>query len=261
MIGIFDSGIGGLTVVKEIFRQMPQYQLLYFGDTARTPYGNRGDEVIKKYAEEATQILIKRGAQIIVVACNSASAIAYDYLRTKFGVPIFEVVTPAVERAVATTRNKKIGAIGTRATINSGIYERLIKEKNKDIQVFQNSAPLLVPLAEEGWLNKPETKMILKKYLLPLKTKQIDTLIMACTHYPFLRPMIQAKIGQRVKLIDPAEEVVLRIKQYLEQNSTVGKKLPRNNHHQFLVSDLTSRGQNMASQWLGYNVKLEEIKI
>jgi len=267
MIGIFDSGLGGLTVVKKFQEILPQYQLLYFGDTARTPYGNRGEEVIKKYAEEAAQILIKRGAQIIVVACNTASAIAHDYLRKKLLVPVFEVVTPAVEKAVAMTRNKKIGVIGTRATVNSVVYERLIQSASgrtasqESIRVFSQSAPLLVPLVEEGWLNKPETKMILKKYLLPLKTRQIDTLIMACTHYPFLRQMIQAKIGQRVKLIDPAEEVVLKIKQYLEQNSAVEKKLPRNNHHQFLVSDLTSRGQNLASQWLGHQVKLEKIEI
>jgi len=267
MIGIFDSGLGGLTVVKKFQEILPQYQLLYFGDTARTPYGNRGDEVIKKYAEQDAQILIKHGAQIIVVACNTASAIAYDYLRTKFKVPIFEVVTPAVEKAVAMTRNKKIGVIGTRATINSGVYEKLIKSASgrtasqNNIRVWQNSAPLLVSLVEEGWLSKPESKMILKKYLLPLKTRQIDTLIMACTHYPFLRQMIQVKIGQRVKLIDPAEEVVIKIKQYLEQHPDLEKKLPRNNHHQFLVSDLTSRGQNLASQWLGHNVKLEEIKI
>jgi len=261
MIGIFDSGLGGLTVVKKFQEILSQYQLLYFGDTARTPYGNRGEDVIKKYAEEDAQILIKRGAQIIVVACNSASAIAYEYLRTKFSVPIFEVVTPAAEKAVAMTRNKKIGVIGTRATVNSGIYEKLLTKDNRNIRVFQNSAPLLVPLVEEGWLNKPETKMILKKYLLPLKTRQIDTLIMACTHYPFLRQMIQVKIGQRVKLVDPAEEVVLKVKQYLEQNPTIDKKLPRNDHHQFLVSDLTSRGQNLASQWLGHQVKLEKINV
>jgi len=268
MIGIFDSGLGGLTVVKK-FQEIlpaspaggPQYQLLYFGDTARTPYGNRGEEVIKKYAEQDAQILIKRGAQIIVVACNSASAIAYEHLKNKLTVPVFEVVTPAVEKAITMTKNKRIGVIGTRATVNSGVYEKLIKKSNSDIKVFQNSAPLLVPLVEEGWLNKPETKMILKKYLLPLKTKQIDTLIMACTHYPFLRQMIQVKIGQRVKLIDPAEEVVLKIKQYLEQNSAVEKKLPRSDHHEFLVSDLTSRGQNLASQWLGHQVKLEKVEI
>jgi glutamate racemase len=261
MIGIFDSGLGGLTVVKKFQEILPQYQLLYFGDTARTPYGNRGEEVIKQYAKQDAEILIKRGAQIIVVACNSASAIAYEYLRSELAMPVFEVVTPAAGKATSLTRNKRVGVIGTRATINSGVYEKLIKNNNKDIRIFQNSAPLLVPLVEEGWLNKPETKMILKKYLLPLKTQQIDTLIMACTHYPFLRQAIQEKIGRRVRLVDPAEEVVLKIKEYLEQNSVIDKGLPRNDHHQFLVSDLTSRGQNLASQWLGRNVKLEKIEI
>lgn len=261
MIGIFDSGIGGLTVVKKVFEVLPKYQILYFGDTARTPYGGRGEEVIKKYAFEDAEILIRNGAKIIVIACNTASAVAADFLREKVKVPIFEVVSPAVEKAIQITRNKKIGIIGTRATINSKIYERLIKEKAPEVQVFQNPAPLLVPLVEEGWLKKPETRMIVKKYLFPLKLKQIDTLILACTHYPFLKDIIQRKIGQRVKLVDPGEEVVLKVKKFLEENPEIEQSLLKSNQHRFLVSDLTPKFQELTVKWLGKKVELEEYKI
>ncbi|MGC9048967.1 MAG: glutamate racemase [Patescibacteria group bacterium] len=260
MIGIFDSGIGGLTVVKKVLEVLPEYQILYFGDTARTPYGGRGEEVIKRYALEDAEILIRYGAKIIIVACNTVSAVAIDFLKEKLKVPIFEVVSPAVEKAVRITRNKKIGVIGTRATIHSKIYEKLIKEKNPQIQVFQNPAPLLVSLVEEGWFKKPETKMIVKRYLYPLKFKQIDTLILACTHYPFLREIIQRKVGRRVKLIDPAEEVVLKVKEFLEQNPEIEQSLNKNNQHRFLVSDLTIRSQGLAKNWLGEKIKLEKIK-
>lgn len=268
MIGIFDSGIGGLTVVKKVFEILPpspagesEYQILYFGDTARTPYGGRSEEVIRKYALEDAEILVKQGAKIIVVACNTVSAVAMDFLRSKIKLPIFEVVTPAVEKAIRLTKNNRIGVIGTRATINSRIYEYLIKKENSQIKVFQNSAPLLVPLVEEGWLKKPVTKTIVKKYLYPLKFNQIDTLILACTHYPFLKSIIQRKVGQRVKLVDPAEEVALKIKEFLEQNPKIEKSLKRSRQHKFMVSDLTPKFQELANRWLGRKIKLEEIKI
>jgi glutamate racemase len=261
MIGIFDSGIGGLTVVKRVFEILPGYQILYFGDTARTPYGGRSREVIQKYALEDAEILIENGAKIIIIACNTVSAVAFDFLKEKIKLPIFEVVTPAVEKAIQITRNKRIGVIGTRATVSSKIFEKLIHEKNPQIQVFQNPAPLLVPLVEEGWLKKPETRMIVKKYLLPLKLKQIDTLILACTHYPFLKEIIQRKVGQRVKLVDPGEEVVLKIKKFLTQNPEIEKSLIKDEKHKFMVSDLTPKFQEMAKNWLGREVRLEEIKI
>lgn len=261
MIGIFDSGIGGLTVVKKVFEILPEYQILYFGDTARTPYGGRGEEVIKKYALEDAQILIKNKVKIIIVACNTVSAVAVDFLKEKFKLPIFEVVTPAVEKAIKMTHNKRIGVIGTRATINSKIYPILIQKIASQIETFQNATPLLVPLVEEGWLKKSETKMIVKKYLYPLKLKQIDTLILACTHYPFLREIIQQKVGQRVKLVDPGEEVVLKVKEFLKQNPEIEKTLVKNNQHQFLVSDLTPKFQELAVKWLGRAIKLEEIKL
>lgn len=259
MIGIFDSGIGGLTVVKKFLEILPNYQLLYFGDTARTPYGGRGEKVIKKYSQEDAEFLIKKGAKIIVIACNTASAVAADDLKKKLSVPVFEVVTPAVEKAVAITKNKRIGVIGTRATINSKIYEKLIHEKNPAIKVFSQAAPLLVPLIEEGWLKKGETKRIIKSYCHPLRMAQIDTLIMACTHYPLLREQIQLKIGRQVKLVDPGEEMVLKLKEFLEKNSEIRESLGKNKDHQFFVSDLTPRFQEIVFQWLGQKIKLKVI--
>lgn len=261
MIGIFDSGLGGLTVVKEMFKKLPGYQLVYFGDTARYPYGNRGPEIIEQYAHEDARFLLEKGAKIIIIACNTASAIAYPGLRKKFPErPIFEVVGPAVEAAVKKTKNKKIGIIGTRATVNSGMYEKLIKIKDKNIEVFSNPAPLLVPLVEENWLKKPETKMILKKYLYPLKLKQVDTLILGCTHYPFLKEIIQEKMGKRVTLIDSAEEVVKKVEQYLSENRESAEKL-KGEKHDFFVSDLTVQGQQLADKWFDNKVKLEYLSL
>lgn len=260
MIGVFDSGIGGLTVVKKIFEFLPEYQILYFGDTARTPYGGRGEETIKKYALEDAEVLVKNGAKMIVVACNTVSAVAMDFLGQRVDLPLFDVVTPAAEKALKVTRSGRIGVIGTRATVNSKIYEHLLKNGNSQIKAFQTIAHLLVPLVEEGWLKNVETKRIVKKYLWPLKLQQIDTLILACTHYPFLREIIQRKIGRQVKLIDPAEEVAKKVKEFLIQNSEIDEGLNKNNQHRFLVSDLTPRLQEMANKWLENDIKLEEIK-
>jgi len=259
MIGVFDSGLGGLTVVKEIFRQLPGYSLVYFGDTARTPYGNKGEAIIKKYAEEDSQFLINQGAKIIIIACNTASAVAYSNLKDKIKQPLFEVINPAVEAAVEATRNKRIGVIGTRATVKTGIYERLIKEKDNRIEVFSQAAPLLVPLVEENWLKRPETKMILKKYLLPLKQKQIDTLVLGCTHYPFLKNIIQQKIGRRVRLIDSAEEVVKDLAKFLEEKPELASQLAKGNGHRFFVSDLTPQAQNLVAKWFNNKIRLEAV--
>lgn len=260
MIGIFDSGIGGLTVVKKMFEILPDYQLLYFGDTARTPYGGRGEEVIKKYAQEDAEFLIQKGVKIIIIACNTVSAVAAEELKKNFSVPVFDVVGPAVEKATQITKNKKIGVIGTRATINSGIYHKLIKEKNENFRIFSQSASLLVPLIEEGWFKRPETKMILRKYLHPLKLANIDTLVLACTHYPIIKDLIQVKIGKKRKIVDSGEEVVFELKEFLEKNKDLEKSLAKNHDHQFYVSDPTLRFQETVNQWLGRKTKVINYK-
>lgn len=262
MIGIFDSGVGGLTVVREVFKQLPDYQIVYFGDTARTPYGNKSENLIKKYAIEDTNFLLGKGANLIIVACNTASAVASDELKAKYkNIPIFEVITPAVKRASEMTKNKRLGIIGTKATIHSQIYEHLIRKNNPEIKVFSKASPLLVPLVEEGWLKKPETKMILKKYLHPLKLKQIDTLILGCTHYPLLKEIIQAKMSKRTNLIDPAQETVKEVKKYLENNPAIEKTLQKGANHQFYFSDISPNLSQMAASWLGQKIEPDLINL
>jgi glutamate racemase len=204
--------------------------------------------------------LIKHGAKIIVIACNTASAVAAEDLKKNLSVPVFEVVTPAVEKAIEVTKNKKIGVIGTRATINSGIYEKLIQEHDNGLKVFSQAAPLLIPLVEEGWLKKSETKTIIKKYLNPLRLANIDSLILGCTHFPLLKDIIKVKIGKSRKLIDPGEEVVLKLKEFLKTNGEIEKSLEKNKNHEFYVSDLTPRFQEIAEKWLGRKIKLSLAK-
>lgn len=259
MIGVFDSGIGGLTVVRELQKELPEYDLIYFGDTARTPYGTKSSETIKKYALEDAQILLDRGAKVIIVACNSASATALNVLKEKLDVPVFEVITPAVKRALELTQNKRIGVIGTTATINSNIYEKLLKQENNNVEVISHACPLLVPLVEEGWLDMCETKMIVKKYLHSLRVKNVDTLILGCTHYPLLKKIIQPRIGKRVNLVDSAEEVVREFKKFLQDNPRL--ELSKNSKSKFLVSDVSSRFKNIAEKWLDKKVELEQVDV
>jgi len=257
MIGIFDSGVGGLTVVKELVQQLPGYDIVYFGDTARTPYGTKSRETVISYAVENTEFLIGKGAGIIVMACNSASSVATDTLREKFDVPVFEVITPAVELLVKISEKCHVGVIGTRATINSGIYERKILEKKPGARVYSTPCPLLVPLVEEGWLKKPETRMIVKKYLHPLKKKRIDTLILGCTHYPILKNIIMHKIGKRVKIIDSSIAIAGMVKEYLDETPDIDKILEKNGKAEFFVSDYTAQFEKTAKTLLGGNINLK----
>ncbi len=260
MIGIFDSGIGGLTVVREVLDKLPQYRIVYFGDTARTPYGTKSQKTIIDYSIEDTEFLISKGAKVIIVACNSASSVAFETLRERFTLPIFEVIRPAVEKTLRVTRKKRVGVIGTRATVGSGIYERLLKEARPEIEVFSQACPLLVPLVEEGWLNRPETRRVVRKYLFSLKMKQIDTLVLGCTHYPLLKPVIQNKMGKKVQVIDSSQEVALWVKEYLETNPEISASLiPTDGEegHRFYVSDLTPNFQQIASHFLGRPIHLE----
>jgi len=192
------------------------------------------------------------------MACNSASSVATQSVKTHFDLPVFEVITPAVEMAVAVTKQKNIGVIGTRATINSGIYERLIKEKRPDAKVYSVACPLLVPLVEEGWMKKPETRMIVKKYLHPLKVRQIASLILGCTHYPILKHMIHQKIGQKVNIIDSSLAVSAKVKDYLKQHGQLDAKLEKNGSFRLYVSDITAQFEKTAKYILRQNVLLEQ---
>lgn len=261
MIGIFDSGIGGLTVVRALTDRLPDHDIIYFGDTARTPYGNKSPETIIRYALEDTEFLLNKGAKLIVMACNTASSVATEHIISQFRVPVFEVITPAVLLSIRTSEKCRIGVIGTRATINSRVYEKKIKEMNPNAKVWSFSCPLLVPLVEEGWLEKPETAMIVKKYLLPLKIRQIDTLILGCTHYPILKKTIQRKIGKQVHIIDSSLSVAEKVKNFLAEHPETDALLSKTGTSEFFVSDVTGQFQKTADILLRKNISLTHVKL
>jgi len=257
---VFDSGIGGLTVVRALKRHLPDHDILYFGDTARTPYGTKSRATVIQYAIEDAELLLQKGAQMLVVACNTASSIATDILKERFDVPILEVVSPAVNMAVSDPKRTRVGIIGTRATVNSGVYEDKIKDIRPEMAVYGQPCPLLVPLVEEGWLKKGETRKIVKKYLHPLKVQQIDVLILGCTHYPLLKEIIQIKIGRRVKVIDSSEALSASVVDFLSHNADVESRLKKNGVCRFYVSDVTEQFHRIAKTILKTAVTLEHIK-
>lgn len=221
MIGIFDSGVGGLTVTSQVIKKLPSKKIIYFGDTARLPYGTKGASFVSKYSFKITEWLIKKGAKVIIVACHTSSAWASPDLKKKFKkVPIFEMISPSVKEAAKATRNKRIGIIGTSGTIRSGSYEKELLKLGK-FKVYSVACPLFVPLAEEGWLKEKTTKEIAYKYLKPLKDKKIDTLILGCTHYPLLLWAIRSVFGKTVKIINPAESLAKELKNFLDKSSLI----------------------------------------
>ena len=265
MIGIFDSGVGGMTVAKKIEQACPQFPLLYFGDVAHTPYGSKSSDTIIGYSRRNTDFLLNQGAQVIVVACNSAAATSVDLLRAEYSVPIIDVITATSSKAATETLNRRIGIIGTRATIQSGIYEEQIKRVNPACQIYGQACPLLVPLIEEGWLNKRETKMILRRYLHPLRQRQIDTLILGCTHYPLLTHLIRKKIGKKVQLIDSSIETARHLKYFLDNSPEItsnikekfnGYQPHRLEKNRFFVSDSTPPLQKLADGIFGRKINL-----
>jgi len=260
MIGVFDSGLGGLTVVKELLAKIPEYKILYFGDTARTPYGTKSPETITRYAIENTEFLLEKGAKVIVVACHTVSSTAMPVLKERFkDIPFFEVVTPSFKKALKLTKKKIIGLIGTRTTVESGIYQRLFASADPEIKLYANPAPLLVPLIEEGWLNKPETRRIVKKYLIPLKMRGIDTLILGCTHYPLIKKLIAEKAGKRIQLVDPSEEVAEEVYHFLRTHPELREELPSNGEPEIWVSDLTPNFERIARLFLKRKVSLKKV--
>ncbi len=249
-----------MTVARAVETLLPDYQIIYYGDLARTPYGSKSPEAIIEYSIDNTEFLLEHGAKVIIIACNSAASVASDILRQKFAVPIFEVITPAVTRAVASTVTGNIGIIGTRATIRSGIYDQKIKQQAPGFRVFSRACPLLVPLVEEGWINTPETKMILRKYLHPLKQKQLDTLVLGCTHYPLLKDLIQHRMGKnRIRLVDSSIEVALTLQEYLSENPDFCETLNRGSENKYFVSDMTKAAVATAEKIFGRGINLEKV--
>ncbi|MEW6684761.1 MAG: glutamate racemase [Candidatus Edwardsbacteria bacterium] len=250
-IGIFDSGIGGLTVVKEISRLLPQERIVYFGDTARVPYGSKSKETVTKFSFQNTRFLLEQKVKMVIVACNTASALSLQALREEFkDLPILGVIEPGAKAAVSRTKKKRIGVIGTLGTIASGVYEKNIRELIPEVLVIGQACPLFVPLVEEGWINKQATRLITEEYLTPLRQAGIDTLVLGCTHYPLLKGVIQNVIGEEVSLVDSAFETALAIKEMLTNRSLLRESTDEP-EHTFFVSDLPLKFLEMGERFLG----------
>ena len=218
-IGVFDSGIGGLTVVKALRDLLPDEKIFYLGDTARVPYGGKSASTVERYSLEMTDMLVDEGVKTIVIACNSASAVALPKLEKTLAVPVVGVIKPGAQAAVAATRNRHIGIIGTRATIKSGAYEKALRELDPKIDISARACPLLVPFIEEGWLEDKLTDQIITRYLEPLMRDGVDTLVLGCTHYPLLVRVIARFVGAKVELVDSAKNCAIAVQQLLDRHS------------------------------------------
>lgn len=255
-IGVFDSGVGGLTVVREIMRQIPNEKIVYFGDTARVPYGNKSQETVTRFSEQIVRFLKTFQVKTIVVACNTASAYAMDALEQDCDVPIIGVVKPGARMAAEVTRNGRIGVIATEATIGSQIYTQYIQELNKNVTIYGKACPLFVPLVEEGLLEDPVTDEISRRYLTELIDIDIDTLILGCTHYPLIRSTLGKIMGPKVTLVNPAYETARELRQMLEQMDLLNDEPPKlgSNRYQFYVSDKAEKFMTFANSIIKYGI-------
>ena len=259
-IGVFDSGIGGLTVVRQLFDQLPNEGIVYFGDSARVPYGSKSPETVTRFSDENTRFLLHRRIKFLVVACNSASAVALETLERRYDVPMLGVIQPGARAAAAKTRNGHVGVIGTRATVSSCAYDRALAAIDPKIEVSSAACPLFVPFAEEGWLDGPIIEDVARRYLDPLLERKIDTLILGCTHYPILKPVLQKVAGERVTLIDTAEETTRQVAQELQDRGLARQAAASEAHepppHAFFVSDIPSQFEEVGSRFLGRSIGL-----
>ncbi|MDD3710989.1 MAG: glutamate racemase [Patescibacteria group bacterium] len=257
MIGVFDSGLGGLTVLRHFLVDYPQYDYIYLGDNANVPYGNKSPEIIYNYSQRAVDFLYSKGCKLIIIACNSASAQALrrlqqEYLPKKYpDLKVLGVVRPIAEKIAKNKNIKKIGIIGTKATINSDVYREEILQLRSDIKIFQIATPLLVPLIEEAWSKKPESKIILKKYLRELKMKQVQSLVLACTHYPFLLKEIKRIMGKRCLVFDPGKVVSDSLGDYLRRHKELDLKISKKGQYVFYVTDNITGFSELGKFFLG----------
>lgn len=255
-IGVFDSGVGGLTVVREIMRQIPNEKIIYFGDTARVPYGSKSQETVTRFSEQIVRFLRTFQVKTIVVACNTASAYALETLEKNIDIPIIGVVKPGAKAAAEVTRNKKIGVIATEATIGSKIYSQYIQQISSDVEIYGKACPLFVPLVEEGLLQDPVTDEIARRYLAELIDIDIDTLILGCTHYPLIRSTLQRIIGDSVTLVNPAYETALELKRLLGSMNMLNQEPPGlgSDRYRFYVSDKAEKFVHFANSIIKYGI-------
>ena len=249
-IGVFDSGIGGLTVVRELIRQLPNESIIYFGDTARVPYGPKGPETVLRYSREIVSFLKGQGVKAIVIACNTATAHALTALRGENDLPIVGVIEPGARAAAKTTRTGKVGVIGTQGTINSKAYERAILAVAPDADITALACPLFVPLAEEGWLDKPATSLIADEYLAPIAAEHVDTVVLGCTHYPLLKKVIGHAVGRDVRLIDSAEETAAETAATL-RDAGLEHDQTNDAKYRFIASDAPEQFLRVGQRFLG----------
>ncbi len=263
-IGFFDSGIGGLTVVRSVMRLMPNENIVYFGDTARVPYGSKSNDTVIEYSLQAANFLLRKNIKLLVVACNTASSAALKDLKRFLTIPVIGMIEPGSKMALRESKHGKIGVIGTMATINNKAYSNELKKLNPKVKVFEKACPLFVPLAEEGWLDHKATELIAKEYLTEMHERKIDSLILGCTHYPILYDVIQKVMGRTVKLIDSGTPAAKLVEEYLnarglrnDSNMLGGKE--------FYVSDIPGKFKEIAGRFLGgkishiHKVELEEL--
>ena len=252
-IGVFDSGIGGLTVLQRIMEALPRENTVYLGDTARAPYGTKSVETVMRYSFENSEFLVEKGVKIVVVACNTSTAIALEALRDNLSVPVVGVIEPGVRKAIKTTRNNKVGIIGTEATIQSGAYTKALKAARPEVEVYSRACPVLVPLVEEGWTENAVVEMTVRIYLESLKQSGIDTLILGCTHYPLLKKAIRKFMSASVRLVDSAEETAEEVGSLLHKRSLAKKN--GKGVHSFFVTDAPDRFIKVGRRFLGEKVE------
>jgi glutamate racemase len=252
-IGVFDSGIGGLTVVRALTRHLPRENVVYFGDTARVPYGPKSPQVVREYSVQDTEFLMTHDVKMIVVACNTVSSVALDLVMKRAGVPVVGVILPGAKAAVESTRNGRVGVIGTVGTIASNAYVNAIRLLDPGVTVFSQACPLFVPLAEEGWTEHAATELIVKEYLFPLKRERIDTVVLGCTHYPILAGAISRYLGDGVRLIDSGEAAAKEVEGILASGGLSNDSSARP-HIQFFVSDIPHKFTEVGERFLGHRL-------
>lgn len=252
-IGVFDSGLGGLTVFKALARRMPRESLVYFGDTAHVPYGSKSPEAVTRYSVEIARFLAAQGIKLLVVACNTSSAVALPAIRKAVKVPVVGVIDPGARAAMCATRGGSIGVIGTEATVRSDAYPRALRSLGSRVKTVSQSCPLFVPLVEEGWWQGKVTEAVARRYTAPLRRARVDTLILGCTHYPYLKPVLSRVMGARVSLIDSAEETALQTESVLEK-SGLRSSTRRAGSRDFYASDAPERFRRLARRMLGFSV-------
>lgn len=253
-IGVFDSGLGGLTVVKEIMSHLPGEDVIYLGDTARIPYGTRSSETVIRYSQQCIRFLLSQGIKMIVIACNTVSSISLDIVKDMYPIPIIGVIEPGARAAVDATGNGRIGVIGTQATIRSRAYEKAIAKRRPETQVFTTPCSLFVPLVEEGWSNTKIALLTAERYLDSMKDKGVDTLLLGCTHYPLLEKTIGQVMGEGVDLINPAHGTAIEVQRILEEKNML-RQDKGESQYKFFVSDLGDKFQDIGGSFLGRHIE------